>query len=76
MPILLSVAVIQSISSMLNTIRTVSIRDGVGGKKAIMVSLMLPLPPLPPLMNHPMLIIVFAKGTKSRLQALGKYGVR
>ena len=44
--------------------------------KTVMVSLMPPLPPLLPLMNHPMLIIVFVKGIKSRLQALGKYGVR
>ena len=43
---LLSVAVVQSTSSMLNTIRTVSIRDGLRGEKTIMVSLMPPLPPL------------------------------
>ena len=32
-------------------------------QKTITVSLMPPLPPLLPLMNHPMLIIVFVKGT-------------
>ena len=55
-------AVVQSTSSMLNTIRTVNIRGGLGGKKkTVTVSLMPPLPPLLPLMNHPMLIIVFVK---------------
>ena len=55
-------AVVQSTSSMLNTIRTINIRGGLGGKKkTVTVSLMPPLPPLLPLMNHPMLIIVFVK---------------
>ena len=52
---------VQSTSSMLNTIRTVNIRGGLGGEKTVLVSLMPPLPPLLPLMNHPMLIIVYIK---------------
>ena len=53
-----------------------TVRGGLGREKTVTVSLMPPLPPLLPLMNHPMLIIVFIKGIKSKLQALGKYGVR